>query len=537
MPENKNVSKEKIAKSSLKMSLVTTISRVFGLVRDQIQGALLGTTFIADAFAIGFILPNLLRRLFAEGNMVASFIPVFTELEKEKGKEESKKFFRAVFTLLGLILIGVVAVGIIISPLLVNILYKSGKDNIEALSLASDLSRIMFSYLLFISLAALMQGVLNIRGYYYISAASPILLNTVIISMALFFYFFMPNFFSNMAYVFAFAVLLGGFVQFVYQMPFVHRQGFSFKPYFHFKDPYVIKMIKLFAPGIFGASIYQINLLVSTAFAGAIGEGRVSAVTFATRIHEFVLGVFAVSVATVMLPTLSKLITDNKKDEAVETLAYSLRLVALVTIPATFGFIVLGKEIVRMIFEYGAFSSKSTYLVSSALRYLSISLFFVASYRILVQSFYAMKDMKTPVYIAFFTFIINAVSNYLCVYVFKFDIIGISISSVIANIVSFCILYVLLMRKLAVKSIINKKIEIVKTAVSSLFMAASVYGVKYYLLSNAADSRIFFIFKVFIVILLGVLSYSIINIVIRNDDFISFINMFVGRLFRKFVRK
>lgn len=537
MSENKNVSKEKIAKSSLKMSLVTTISRVFGLVRDQIQAILLGTTFIADAFAIGFILPNLLRRLFAEGNMVASFIPVFTELEKEKGKEESKKFFRAVFTLLGLILIGVVAVGIIISPLLVNILYKSGKDNIEALSLASDLSRIMFPYLLFISLAALMQGVLNIRGYYSISAASPILLNTVIISMALFFYFFMPNFFSNMAYVFAFAVLLGGFVQFVYQMPFVHRQGFSFKPYFHFKDPYVIKMIKLFAPGIFGASIYQINLLVSTAFAGAIGEGRVSAVTFATRIHEFVLGVFAVSVATVMLPTLSKLITDNKKDEAVETLSYSLRLVALVTIPATFGFIVLGKEIVRMIFEYGAFSSKSTYLVSSALRYLSISLFFVASYRILVQSFYAMKDMKTPVYIAFFTFIINAVSNYLCVYVFKFDIIGISISSVIANIVSFCILYVLLMRKLAVKSIINKKIEIVKTAVSSLFMAAAVYGVKYYLLSNAADSRIFFIFKVFIVILLGVLSYSIINIVIRNDDFISFINMFVGRLFRKFVRK
>ena len=190
-----------------------------------------------------------------------------------------------------------------------------------------------------------------------------------------------------------------------------------------------------------------------------------------------------------------------------------------------------------MIFEYGAFSSKSTYLVSSALRYLSVSLFFVASYRILVQSFYAMKDMKTPVYIAFFTFIINAVSNYLCVYVFKFDIIGISISSVIANIVSFCILYVLLMRKLAVKSIINKKIEIVKTAVSSLFMAASVYGVKYYLLSNTADSRIFFIFKVFIVILLGVLSYSIINILIRNDDFISFINMFIGRLFRKFVRK
>ena len=237
MSESKMIDKEKIAKSSLKMSLVTTVSRIFGLLRDQIQAALLGTTFIADAFAIGFMLPNLLRRLFAEGNMVASFIPVFTELEKEKGSEESKKFFRAVFTLLGLILIGIVLIGIIISPLLVKILYKSADNNMQALNLASDLSRIMFPYLFFISLAALMQGVLNIRGYYSISAASPILLNAVIILSALFFKFFLPNFFSNMSYVFAFAVLVGGFVQFSYQMPFVYKQGFSFKPYFNFKEP------------------------------------------------------------------------------------------------------------------------------------------------------------------------------------------------------------------------------------------------------------------------------------------------------------
>lgn len=534
---NKMLSREKIAKSSLKMSLVTTVSRMFGLVRDQIQAALLGTAFIADAFAIGFMLPNLLRRLFAEGNMVASFIPVFTELEKEKGKEESKKFFRAVFTLLGLILIAAVCIGIAASPLLVRILYKSAYDNIEALNLASDLSRIMFPYLLFISLAALMQGVLNIRGYYSISAASPILLNTVIISMSLFFYFFLPNFFNNMSYVFAVSVLLGGFVQFIYQMPFVYRQGFSFKPYFNFKEAYVIKMIKLFAPGILGASIYQINLLVSTAFAGAIGEGRVSAVTFATRMHEFVLGVFAVSVATVMLPSLSRLITDGKKYEAAETLSYSLRLVALVTIPATFGFIVMGKEIVRMIFEYGAFSSNSTYLVSSALKYLSVSLFFTASYRILVQSFYAMKDMKTPVYTAFFAFIINAVSNYLCVYIFKFDIIGISISSVVANITSFCILYVLLMKRMALSSIINNKIEVVKTLISSIFMAAAVYGIKYYLPPYQYDLKIFFIFKVFIIIILGAVFYSLMNIILRNDDFLSFINMFTGRFLRKFAKK
>lgn len=534
MQENSN--NTKIAKSSLKMSIVTMISRIFGLIRDQIQAALLGTTFIADSFAIGFMLPNLLRRLFAEGNMVASFIPVFTELEKEKGEEESKKFFRSVFSLLTLILIFIVLIGITISPLLVKLLYKSA--DIEAVNLAVDLSRIMFPYLLFISLAALMQGILNIKGCYSIPAASPILLNIIIISTALIFYFFFPNAFNNMSYVFAIAVLIGGFVQFFYQAPFVKKLGFDFKPCFNFKDYYVVKMIKLFAPGIFGASVYQINLLVSTAFAGAIGEGRVSAIAFANRIHEFVLGVFAVSIATVMLPTLSKLTADGKKEEAKETLSYSLRLVALITVPAAFGFIILGKEIVKTIFQYGVFSSNSTYLVSSALKYLSISLFFTASYRIVVQSFYAMKDMKTPVYIAFFSFIINTLSNYLCVYIFNFDIIGISISSVIANISSFCILYILLMKKMNIKSIINKKTEIFKTFLSSLLMGMFVFSLKYYFLSGNEYSKIIFVLKVFIIIFLAVILYSIINIILKNEDFLSLIKILKSNIFkRKIIKK
>ena len=525
--------KESIVKSSLKMSVVTTISRIFGLVRDQIQAILLGTSFIADAFAIGFILPNLLRRLFAEGNMVASFIPVFTDLEKNKGIEASKVFFRAVFTLLSLILIFIVFIGIIISPLLVKLLYKSA--SYEAYSLAVDLSRIMFPYLLFISLAALMQGVLNVRGYYSISAASPILLNIVIISLALIFYFLLPNVFNNMSYVFAIAVLIGGMVRFAYQIPFVNRLGFNFLPNFNFRDSYVIKMIKLFAPGIFGASIYQINLLVSTAFAGAIGEGRVSAVTFANRIHEFVLGVFAVSIATVMLPTLSKLIANEKYDEAKDTLSYSLRLVALITIPATFGFMILGREIVAMIFQYGAFSEKSTLLVSNALRYLSISLFFVASYRIVVQSFYAMKDMKTPVYIAFFAFIINAISNYLCVYIFHFDIIGISISSVLANIISFIILYILLMKRMNMAFSLNRgKINTIKTLLSSIIMAMAVYSSRFYIFRDSLNStRIIFIIKVFVVIFIGVIIYVISNVILKNEDFISIFNLFKKRIVKK----
>lgn len=522
---SEKTNKVNIARSSIKMSLVTTISRIFGLFRDQIQAVLLGTTFIADAFAIGFILPNLLRRLLAEGNMVASFIPVFTELEKEKGEEEAKKFFKSIFTLLFCILIFVVIIGILMSPIIVKILYKSASGNAEALTLASNLSRIMFPYLMFISLAALMQGVLNVKGYYSIPAASPILLNIVIISTALSFQLLLPKAFPNMAYVFSIGVLIGGFVQLLYQIPFVLRLGFNFKPSFNFKDKYVLKMAKLFAPGIFGASIYQINLLVSTAFAGAIGEGRVSAITFATRIHEFTLGVFAVSIATVMLPTLSKLIVDSKIDEAKDAISYSLRLVALITIPATLGFVTLGKEIVSMIFQYGVFSAKSTELVYSALKYLSLSLFFVASYRIIVQSFYAMKDMKTPVYVAFFAFLVNAVSNYFCVYYFHLDIKAIAISSVIANISSFCILYMLLKNRMKTKTILSGKIEILKTFISSIVMFMAVYSIRYYFLINVS-SKITLVFRTLITIFIGVLVYCAVNIVLKNEDFISLINIF-----------
>lgn len=528
----KRTIKENIARSSIKMSLVTTLSRIFGLFRDQIQAMILGTTFIADAFSIGFILPNLLRRLLAEGNMVASFIPVFTELEKEKGERAAKNFFRSVFTLLFFILVLIVSIGMLISPLLVKLLYRSASNNPEALTLASNLSKIMFPYLMFISLAALMQGVLNVKGYYSIPAASPIILNIVIISTALIFYFFFPYVFDNMSYVFSIAVLIGGIFQFLYQMPFVLRIGFNFYPSFNFKDKYVIKMAKLFAPGIFGASIYQINLLVSTAFAGAIGEGRVSAITFATRIHEFVLGVFAVSIATVMLPTLSKLIMDLKMDEAKDTLSYSLRLVALITIPATMGFMILSRDIVIMIFQYGAFSSKSTDMVSGALRYLSLSLFFVASYRIVVQSFFAMKDMKTPVYIAFFAFITNALSNYFCVYLFRFDIKGIAISSVIANIVSFCILYTLLKYRMKTDTILSKKKEMLKTFISSIVMAMSVYSLKYYFLVEGI-SRLLLIAVTFIVIFAGVFIYCIVNIILKNEDFMSLLYIFRLKLKRK----
>lgn len=520
---------KQIAKSSLKMSVMTTISRALGLIRDQFQAALLGTSFLADAFSIGFMLPNLLRRLFAEGNMSVSFIPIFTEVEKDRSQKEARDFFISTFTLLMLILFAVIIVGIIISPLLVRILYASASADKEALTLATNLSRIMFPYLLFISLSAIVTGVLNIHGKYALTAASPVFLNITIISVAFLFYFVFPNAVDNAAYIFAFGVILGGIIQFSYQLPALHKTGYCIGLRFNFHDEAIKRIIKLFVPGIFGASIYQINLLVSTAFAGAIGEGRVSAVTYATRLNELTLGIFAVSIATVMLPTLSKAISENRIEDAKKSMNYSIRLVALTTIPAMAGLVLLSKEIVYMLFGFGRFSENSVMLVSTALRYLSLSLFFVASYRILVQAFYAMKDTKTPVYIALATFIVNAATAAICVYTLHFDIKGIAIAGALANTFSFFILYTLLSKKMKLKNRFREFIMVIPTIISTALMSLFVVFAKSFLLPIGI-SRVMFTVNVIIIITLSVLLYMILNIILKNKDFTSMLSMVFDKI-------
>lgn len=535
MEKTEKNEQKNIASSSMKMSVITTISRILGLIRDQYQAFIFGTSFVADSFAIGFMIPNLLRRLFAEGNMSVSFIPIFTDVERERSKEDSRIFFKTSFTVLLLVVSAVVFLGILFCPILVKFLYTSADGNIEALNLATSLSMIMFPYLLFISLAAIVAAMLNIHGVYSIPAASPVVLNLCIIGMVSIFYFLLPNVFSDIVYALALAVLLGGFLQFAYQLPFLKKQGYAIGINFNFKDKDLIRMFKLFVPGVFSASIYQVNLLVSTFLAGSIGEGRISSLTYATRLHELVLGVFAVSIATVMLPTLSKAISENRIDDVKSSLFYSIRFVALSTIPATAGFIALSNEIVKMLFGSGQFNQNSIELVGVALRYLSVSLFFVASYRILVQSFFAMKDTKTPAFVALFTFIINASVGAVCIFVLHTDIKGISIASVSANIVSFIVLYVLLKKRIVLNNTFAEIIKIVPTVLSTILMTVFVYVAKYYFIDDNL-SRLSLTIRLIPIIAMSVALYCLFNVIFRNRDFLYLANLLSSKIKRMLKR-
>ncbi len=510
--------RKSIVVSSVKMSATTMISRIVGLVRDQFQAYLLGTTWASDAFTVAFQIPNLLRRLFAEGSMTASFVPVFMEVEKSRDLEEARNFLASFFTLLFLILCLVVLGGVLVAPYLVKLLYVAGHVTREQYGLTVQLTREMFPYIMLISLAALFQGVLNIHNNFTVPAFTPVLLNVSIIASALVGWLLGSRSLTGITHAFAIGVLAGGILQVFFQIPFFARTGYRVRFRFRFGDPQIHRIVRLFLPGLFGVGIYQVNVLVSFGFAAALGVGRQAAIMFASRINELTLGVFAVSLATVMLPTLSKDAAENNREEFVASLAYSLRLLALVTIPAAVGLFVLSPDIVSLLLKFGKFGDRSVILVSSTLQYYSLALFFIASYRVIAQSFYSLKDTRTPVIVSFITLLLNAALCYLLPPLFPkaTNIVGIAVANTISNTTMFFILFFLLRRKLGGRPLLKQSLSFVQSLAAALVMGVVAYAGKALLLTSSAKLELLWRLPTLIILCVGV--YFGLNLLVGNAE-------------------
>lgn len=515
-----------IFKSSAKMSVVTMGSRVFGLLRDQILAGFLGTGSAADAFAVAFLLPNLLRRLFAEGAMIASFVPVFTDVETQRKKEEAVLFFRSFFTLMLIILLLISALAVVFAPYILKFYYSyynGDADNID-FELSVNLTRIMFPYIMFISLAALLQGVLNVHKNFSVPAFTPVLLNLSIIGSVLGVHFLAPNIFPSIAYAFAVGVIAGGLLQFTFQIPFIAKHGYNIIPSFRFKDSAIKRIGRLFVPGIFGASVYQINVFVSYFFANAQGEGGASALMFSSRINELTLGVFAVSIATVMLPSLSRELSRGDKEAFLSSLSYSIRLLALICIPASVGLALFHKEIVSLIFEFGSFGASSVDMVSSSLMFLSIAIFPIAAYRVFAQSFYALKDTRTPVIVSAFGLILNAG---LCALLPQFfpgiEIAGIALSNASANLFTAIALFSALKYKLRGGSFITHKPEYIKVILSAGLMAGAALLLRGSFVNPSSKLSLALTLIPSIVVCAGL--YFGMNYLLKNGELISALNI------------
>jgi putative peptidoglycan lipid II flippase len=400
--------KKQILKSASIISLVTIASRILGYVRDQRIALLLGTTFAADAYVLAYRIPNLFRRLVAEGSMTASFIPVFTTYMRERNKEELWDFANKLFWTLALVVAVITILGMVFSPFVVHLF--AGKS--AAGDQAVELNRIVFPYLFFVAMAALAMGILNCFHIFGLPAATPVVLNVATIAFSI---GAVWRYFKDPATSIVVGVLVGGVLQFLMQVPALVKKGMTFKFGISFSHPAIRNVARLMIPRLFGIGIGQINLLVDTRFATAarMPGGSLAALYLADRVMELVLGGYAIAVATAILPMMSHQAAANDFVGLKKTLTFSVRIVAFITIPAMLGLMILREPIIRVLFQHGQFMAASTRLTARALLYYAIALPGLATVKLVVPAFYSTRDTKTPVIVAAISMVINVLLNIL----------------------------------------------------------------------------------------------------------------------------
>jgi len=404
---NEAVSKSKPSQTAVSLlrkgsalSLLTLISRILGLLREMTKASLLGTSALSDAFSVAFLLPNLFRRLFAEGSISVAFIPTFKEYLLEGSREKTREFLSCIFTFLTFLVTLMVMAGILAAPLLVRLF------GVEEYDETVLLTKVMFPFLGFISLAALFQGVLNSLHIFTPSGLAPILLNIVTIVCA----YGLSPYTQNPARAMAVGILIGGFLEAAIQFPFVLKRGQSF--FFTglkraISNPGTRKVLRLISPTIIGMAAYQLNDLVSTILAGRAGEGIVSSLQYSLRLQELILGIFAVSIGTVLLPNLTEYAKTSQWDIFNKRLASSMDIIAMITIPITFFSLIEGQSLIRLLFQNRNFDETSVRLTLSAFIFHMPGLFFIALNRILAPAFYAQSDTKSPTIAGIISFAAN----------------------------------------------------------------------------------------------------------------------------------
>lgn len=410
--QKKSNTKKSLLASGLSLSFFTLCSRILGLVREMTKASFLGTSKFADAFGIAFMIPNLLRRLFAENSISVAFIPTFRgylEDSATSGKDsdefkKTKEFLNSTITLISFCTTVVVILGIASSPLIIPLFLDESDSVLTAEAVL--LTRIMFPYLFVISLAAFFQGILNGVKIFSPSGFTPVLFNSIVIACT---YIFTPLLTKNVAdaelraqmaaRAMSFGVLIGGCVQAIFQLPFVIKTGWfchftSLKK--AFKNPGTKKVIALVGPTVIGMAAYQLNDVISTALAGKAGTGIVSSLQYSLRLQELILGIFAVSIGTVILPDLSGLAKTQKWENFNRLLSQAIKIIALISIPVTFYSLVCGKEIISLVYKSKNFNDESVQLTLTAFRFHIAGLFFIAMNRVVAPAFYAQGNTKSP---------------------------------------------------------------------------------------------------------------------------------------------
>ena len=430
-----------IAKSAGIIAMATFISRLLGFLRDVVIARLFGVYVYAQAFVIAFRIPNLFRDLVGEGAANAAFVPVFSEYAARHTQEEFWELANVVLNLLIVILMSITILGIIFSPVLVRLIAPGFAASPEKLAATITLNRIIFPYILLISLSAYSMGLLNSLKHFAVPAFAPCLLNISIIVFALIF--------GEGIKGLALGVLVGGLLQLAVQIPILYKKGFRLKFPRSLNHPAARSIGKLMLPRVVSSCIYQLNNFVDSIFgslAWIVGEGGVAVLYFSYRLIQFPLGVFSNSLSQAILPTFSTHALEDSPEKLKHTLSWGLRAVFFVMVPASVGFMVISQPLISSLFGGGKFDSYSTVLTASALFYYSLGLSAYGATKILQSCFFGLKDTVTPTKIAAISLVLNVI--FVVAFMYPLKISGIALATSLSGIITFFMLFSILEKKI-----------------------------------------------------------------------------------------
>lgn len=397
------------------VSSMTLISRILGFVRDTVIARIFGAGLFTDAFFVAFRIPNLLRRLFAEGAFSQAFVPILAEYKNQRGSEATKLLVDHVTSLLALSLFAVTLLGVIIAPLIVYISAPGFAATPAKFDITVALLRITFPYILFISLVALAGGILNTWSKFSVPAFTPVLLNLSFIACAL----WLAPYVNPPVKALAWAVFIGGVLQLAFQAPYLTRIGMLPRFRLNLGDEGVWRVLKLMGPAVFGVSISQLSLLINTIFASFLVTGSVSWLYYADRLMEFPAGMLGVALGTILLPSLSRHYVNQSGEEYAKLLDWGLRLTLLLALPAAVALALLAVPLIATLFYYGAFTANDVWMTRQALVAYSVGLLGMIFVKVLAPGFYARQNIKTPVKIAIVTLITTQIMNLIFIWHLK----------------------------------------------------------------------------------------------------------------------
>ena len=398
-----------LLKALATVSSMTLVSRVLGFVRDALIARVFGAGLATDAFFVAFKIPNLLRRLFAEGAFSQAFVPILAEYKNRRGEEATRLLVDHVTGVLGIALLLVTAAGVLAAPWIIAISAPGFAATPEKFQLTVDLLRITFPYIVFIALTALAGGILNTWSRFAVPAFTPVLLNLSFIGFAL----FAAPWFDPPVKALAWAVFAGGVLQLAFQLPFLARIGMVPRPRPDLRDEGVRRVLRQMGPAVFGVSVGQLSLLINNIFASFLISGSVTWLYFADRLMEFPMGLLGVALGTILLPSLSKRHAEGSTEAYSELLDWGLRLTLMLAVPCAVALAVLALPLVATLFHYGAFTATDVINTRNAVIAYSIGLVGLIAVKVLAPGFYARQDIRTPVKIALVTLVFTQLLNLL----------------------------------------------------------------------------------------------------------------------------